>query len=95
MPRKILKMGRESTVELNRLNGDYKHEWTGSYQAKIEYATLMIGKETISYNYRNNAADEPLERLLTYHFKLKSRIAGATSVAGRRSPGRPRRLETV
>jgi hypothetical protein len=82
-------------VELNRLNGDYKHEWTGSYQAKIEYATLMIGKETISYNYRNNAADEPLERLLTYHFKLKSRIAGATSVAGRRSPGRPRRLETV
>jgi hypothetical protein len=48
-------------VQVNKLNPDYKREMIGSEEAKLSYATLMIGKETIAYNDKSKSADEFLE----------------------------------
>jgi hypothetical protein len=80
------------TIEVNTLNEDKKQEWSGSDECKLAYAALVIGKETISYNDKTKAADDYLEKMLTFYFKLKSRLVGASSVAGQRARGRPRKI---
>jgi hypothetical protein len=68
---------------------------TGSDSEKLAYATLMIGKETITYNDKTGAADDYLEKILMFLFRLKSRIGGTGSVLGKRPRGRPRKLQSV
>jgi hypothetical protein len=58
-------------VQVNKLNPDYKREMTGSEEAKLSYATLMIGKETIAYNDKSKSADEFLEKILSFTFQVK------------------------
>jgi len=82
-------------VQVNKGNEDYKQEMTGSDSEKLAYATLMIGKETITYNDKTGAADDYLEKILMFLFRLKSRIGGTGSVLGKRPRGRPRKLQSV
>jgi hypothetical protein len=64
-------------IEINDLNEDYKQEVTnGSEQTQLAYATLMIGKETIAYSDKSGAADDYLEKILSFHFRLKNRLTG-------------------
>jgi len=63
-------------VQINTFNPDYKQEMTGSDEMKLAYATLMIGKETIAYNDKSGTVDEYLEKILTFYFRLKSRLSG-------------------
>jgi hypothetical protein len=60
-------------VQVNESNPDYKREMTGSEEAKLSYATLMIGKETIAYNDKSKAANDFLEKLLSFTFQVKRR----------------------
>ncbi len=77
-------------IQANTLNPDYLQEWGGPEEGKLAYVTLVIGKETIAYNDKSGGADDYLERLLGFYFKLKSRIASSSRVPGKRRPGRPR-----
>jgi hypothetical protein len=62
-------------IEINDLNEDYKQEVpNGSEQTQLAYATLMIGKETIAYNDKSGVADDYLEKILSFYFRLKSRL---------------------
>jgi len=79
-------------VQVNELNPDFKREMSGPVEAKIAYNTLMIGKETIAYNDKSQSADEHLERLLSFYFRLKERIAPHLPMPGKRGRGRPRKL---
>jgi hypothetical protein len=83
------------TVQVNNTNPDYKQEKSGSDQGFLAYLILMIGKETITYNDRSNVADTYLEKMLSFYFRLKSKIAGASPIPGKRSRGRPRRIQPV
>lgn len=58
-------------VQVNDLNPDYRREMTGSEEAKLAYATLMIGKETVAYNDKSKAADDFLEKILSFMFQVK------------------------
>lgn len=58
-------------VQINLLNPDYKREMKGPDEAKLAYATIMIGKETIAYNDKSGAADDFLEKLLSFMFQVK------------------------
>lgn len=58
-------------VQVNELNPDYKREMAGSKEAKLAYATLMIGKETIAYGDKSKAADDFLEKILSFMFQVK------------------------
>jgi len=77
-------------VEVNELNSDYKQEKRGPQEGMLAYATLLIGKETIAYNYKG--ADDSLEKLLSFYFKLKTRIPPTLALLGKRTPGRPKKL---
>jgi hypothetical protein len=79
-------------VQLNTLSTDYSQEWKGSDEAKLAYVTLMIGKETVAYNDKTSKSDDYLEKLLSFHFKLKAKITLTGTVLGKRGPGRPRKL---
>ena len=79
-------------IQANTLNPDYLQEWMGPEEAKLAYATLIIGKETVAYNDKTGASDDYLEKLVGFYFKLKTRIAPSVGVPGRRGPGRPRKL---
>lgn len=58
-------------VLINSLNPDYKRERAGPEQAKLAYAALMIGKETIIHTAKSEATDYFLEKLLSYVFQVK------------------------
>lgn len=60
-------------VQVNTTNEDYKREMKGRDEAKLAYATLMIGKETIAYNDKSKATDGFLEKLLSFTFQVKRR----------------------
>lgn len=79
-------------VQANELNPDFKKEMKGPVEAQLAYAALMIGKETIAYNDKSGTADDYLERLLSFYFRVKERVSPHLAVAGKRRPGRPRRL---
>ena len=77
-------------LEINELNSDYKQEMKGPQEGMLAYATLLIGKETISYNDKTKS-DDSLEKLLSFYFKLKTRISPNLPLPGKRTPGRPKR----
>ena len=58
-------------VQVNASNPDYKREMAGSKEAKLSYATLMIGKETIAYNDKSKTVNDFLEKLLSFTFQVK------------------------
>ena len=60
------------TVQANTLNADYLREMRGTPKDQLAYCTLMIGKETLTYN--NKEADRVLEKLLSYLFQIKSKV---------------------
>lgn len=78
-------------LQANDLNPDFKREMAGPEEAKLAYATLIIGKQVIAYNDKSGAADDYLERLLSFHFRVKER-APRVAFPGKRKPGRPRKL---
>lgn len=78
-------------VQINTFNPDYKQEMTGSDEMKLAYATLMIGKETIAYNDKSGTVDEYLEKILTFYFRLKSRLSGTSPSTAKRPRGRPKK----
>ncbi len=78
-------------IQINTLNPDYKQEMTGSDETKLAYATLMIGKETISFNDKSGAADEYLEKILSFYFILKNKLTGASPSVVKRPRGRPKK----
>jgi hypothetical protein len=78
-------------IQVNTLNSDYKQEWTGSDEAKLAYDTLMIGKETIAYSDKTGAADDYLEKILSFYFRLKNKLTGTSSGIIKKPRGRPRR----
>jgi len=80
------------TIQCNQLNEDYVQERNGGQDAQLAYAALVIGKETIAYNDKSGVSDDYLERLLSFYFKLKMRLAPAGPVAAKRKRGRPRRV---
>jgi len=79
-------------IEINDLNEDYKQEVpNGSEQTQLAYATLMIGKETIAYNDKSGAADDYLEKILYFYFRLKNRLSGTSPSIVKRPRGRPKK----
>jgi hypothetical protein len=52
----------------------------------------MIGKETIAFQDKSAAADEHLENLLSFYFRLKNRLSGGSAAVIKRPPGRPRKV---
>ena len=79
-------------VQLNALNQHYRREFLGgTNEEKITYATLMIGKETIAYNDKSNAANDFLEKLLSFTFEVKARAAKVSVTVEKRPRGRPRK----
>jgi hypothetical protein len=76
-------------IQINTLNPDYKREMKRTNEAKLAYAALMIGKETLVYNDQSEVADEYLEKMLTFYFSLKNRLSKIPEVIKRRSKERP------
>lgn len=63
-------------IEINELSEDYENEVrNGPEKAQLAYAALMIGKETIAFNDKSGLADEYLEKMLSYYFKLRRMIS--------------------
>lgn len=58
-------------IEVNTLNPDYKKAMEGTDQERMTYATLMILKETLVFNDKSGKADEFLERMMSFSFRLK------------------------
>jgi len=92
-PSKHSRYGHVSRViEINELNEDYKQEvLNGSEQTQLAYAALMIGKETIAYNDKTGITDEYLEKMLSFYFRLKSKLAGTSTSLMKKPRGRPRK----
>ena len=67
-------------VQVNVLHADYQQA-ARSLDARLAYAALMIGKESIAWNDRSGSAGDFLEKLLDFHFKLQ----GRRSKRGRRA----------
>jgi len=79
-------------IQANELNPDYQREMALSDEARLAYTTLIIGKQTIAYNDKSGNADDYLERLLSFYFRVKERIAPSVAVPGKRGRGRSRKL---
>ena len=80
-------------IEANDLNEDYLTEVkNGNEQTKTAYAALMIGKETIAFNDSSGGVDDYLEKMLSYHFKLKNSLAGKHIRTKTLTRGRPRKI---
>lgn len=56
-------------VQANTLHPDFQHA-SRSSDARLAYAALMIGKESIAFNDRAGIAGDFLEKLLDFYFKL-------------------------
>jgi hypothetical protein len=80
-------------VQINELNKDFKQEvkMTKSEETKLTYATLMIGKETIAYNDKSETADDYLEKMLSFHFRLKNRLTGTLPSIVKRPRGQSKK----
>ncbi len=79
-------------IEINDLNEDYKQEvHNGSEQTQLAYATLMIGKETIAYNDKSGAADDYLEKILSFYFRLKNKLSETSPSSVKKPRGRPKK----
>ena len=61
-------------IQVNTLHADYQAA-AGAADARLAYAALMIGKESIAWNDRSGAAGDFLEKLLDFSFKLQARKA--------------------
>jgi hypothetical protein len=59
-------------VQVNTLHPDYQQAARAT-EARLAYAALMIGKESIAWNDRSGASSDYLEKLLDFHFKLQGR----------------------
>ncbi|HPT65009.1 ATP-binding protein [Acetomicrobium sp.] len=79
------------TIQINTLNSDYKRETMGSDEAKLAYAALMIGKETIAFNDKSGIVDDYLEKMLSFYFKLKYNLARTSPSTVKRPRGRPKK----
>src|SRR5947209_6849124 len=73
----------QGVVQANTLHPDYQQELSSASDAKLAYATLLIGKEAIAFN--DKAADDQLEKLLSFYFTLKRRLR--TNGRGQRRHG--------
>ena len=80
-------------IQINTLNQDYAREvkMTKSEQFQLSYAALMIGKETIAYQDKSGAADEYLENLLSFYFRVKNKLAGVSPTIFQKQRGRPKK----
>jgi len=58
-------------VQVNSLNQDYLRFKSSSYNEKLEYAGLMIGKEAVANTDKSTSSDFFLEKLVSYIFQLK------------------------
>lgn len=79
------------TIQINTLNSDYKRETMGSDEAKLAYAALMIGKETIAFNDKTGIVDDYLEKMLSFYFKLKCNLVRTSPGTVKRPRGRPKK----
>ena len=61
-------------VQANTLHPDFQQA-ARSGDARLAYATLMIGKESIAFNDGTGTAGDFLEKLLDFYFKLQGRKA--------------------
>ena len=59
-------------VQANTLHPDFQQA-ARSTDARLVYAALLIGKESIAFNDRTGAAGDFLEKLLDFYFKLQAR----------------------
>jgi hypothetical protein len=59
-------------VQVNTLHPDYQQA-VRSPEARLAYAALMIGKESIAWNDRSGITGDYLEKLLDFSFKLQGR----------------------
>jgi hypothetical protein len=83
---------KSRTIEANELHPDFKRESkNGTHQTQVAYHALMIGKETIAFKDKTGAADDYLEKLLTFHFRLKQALSGKRAEGIKQSRGRPRK----
>ncbi|MCL6451937.1 MAG: ATP-binding protein [Acetobacteraceae bacterium] len=71
------------TVLANKKNRDFAE--AQSKNDLLAYGAILIGKETIAYNNPMPAVDESMERLLSFIFDVRRRVAGVTRVRTRRS----------
>lgn len=80
-------------IQINELNRDYVQEVKEGKleEAKIAYAALMIGKETVAFNDKSGSADEYLEKLLSFYFEVKNALLGRSASIARRPRGRPKK----
>jgi len=77
-------------IQINTLNPDYKQ--LKKSDEKTAYGALMIGKETIAYNDKSESVDYYLEKILSFYFRLRSRLTGVSSSVMKRPRGRPRKI---
>ena len=59
-------------VQANTLHPDFQPA-ARSADARLAYAALLIGKESIAFNDRSGSASDFLEKLLDFYFKLNAR----------------------
>jgi hypothetical protein len=59
-------------VQVNTLHPDYQQA-SSTIDARLAYAALMIGKESIAWNDRSGLAADFLEKLLDFSFRLQAR----------------------
>lgn len=79
------------TIQINTLNSDYKRETMGSDEAKLAYAALMVGKETIAFNDKSGIVDDYLEKMLSFCFKLKCNLARTSPSTMKRPRVQPKK----
>ena len=73
-------------VQANALHPDFQQA-ARSGDARLVYAALMIGKESIAFNDRTGTAGDFLEKLLDFYFKLHARKTKRGK--GKRRPADP------
>lgn len=61
-------------IEVNTLNPDYIDAAKKSEDEQLAYAALMIGKEVLAFNDRTGETGKMLERMLTFHFRLRKKL---------------------
>ena len=76
-------------IQINTLNPDYKQ--LKKSDEKTAYGALMIGKETIAYNDKSGLADDYLEKMLSFYFRVKNRLSGTSPSIVKRPRGRPKK----